>query len=66
MPAARVTAPEVGARTPATMRKNVVLPAPSGPISANISPRGTSSVTPASAVVAPKRRVRADVVITAS
>ena len=35
----RTTVPDVGASRPATRRKNVVLPAPSGPIRANISPR---------------------------
>src|SRR6185295_10593738 len=50
--------PAVGESTPASMRKVVVLPAPSGPTRPNSSPRATSNVIPATAVRAPKVRVR--------
>ena len=41
--------PAVGSMRPQTRRMNVVLPAPSGPMSAVISPARAASVTPASA-----------------
>ena len=40
------------------MRSVVVLPAPSGPIRPNISPRRTSKLTSEAARTLPKRRVR--------
>src|SRR3982750_1172975 len=50
--------PEVGRRTPASMRRVVVLPAPSGPTRPNSSPRPTSKLTPATATRSPNLRVR--------
>src|SRR6478609_4855526 len=50
--------PEVGRSTPASMRRVVVLPAPSGPTRPNSSPRPTSKLTPATAVRSPNARVR--------
>ena len=41
------------------MRRVVVLPAPSGPMRPNISPRRTSKLTSEAARTEPKRRVRA-------
>lgn len=55
--------PEVGASTPAAMRKNVVFPAPSGPMSPKSSPASTRSDTSLSAALVPKRRVRLAAVI---
>ena len=49
---------KVGDEGPATMRKNVVLPAPSGPIRPNSSPDSMRRSMSSSAVFAPKRRVR--------
>src|SRR3954451_5243161 len=49
--------PEVGRSTPASMRRVVVLPAPSGPTRPNSSPRPTSKLTPATAVRSPNLRV---------
>src|SRR5436305_14755069 len=57
MPSIRAS-PEVGRRTPASMRRVVVLPAPSGPTRPNSSPRPTSKLTPATAVRSPNLRVR--------
>src|SRR5213593_2510452 len=45
----RITAPASGRRWPVTRLKNVVLPAPFGPMIAAIWPRATPSVTPATA-----------------
>src|SRR5262245_28167248 len=45
----RITAPASGRRWPVTRLKNVVLPAPLGPMIAAIWPRATPSVTPATA-----------------
>src|SRR4051795_13715389 len=53
--------PEVGRRTPASMRRVVVLPAPSGPTRPNSSPRPTSKLNPATAVSSPNLRVRPSV-----
>jgi len=53
--------PEVGRSTPVTQLKNVLLPAPFGPITARISPRRTSRLTLLSAVNPPKRMVSASV-----
>src|SRR3954452_8284262 len=50
--------PAVGRRTPASMRRVVVLPAQSGPTRPNSSPRPTSKLTPATAVWSPNLRVR--------
>src|SRR3954453_820526 len=50
--------PAVGRRTPASMRRVVVLPAPSGPTRPNSSPLPTSKLTPATAVRSPNLRVR--------
>src|SRR5436309_5999088 len=50
--------PAVGRRTPASMRRVVVLPAPSGPTRPNSSPRPTSKLTPATAVRSPNLRLR--------
>src|SRR3954452_16739245 len=50
--------PAVGRRTPASMRRVVVLPAPSGPTMPNSSPLPTSKLTPATAVRSPNLRVR--------
>src|SRR5690242_12478852 len=44
--------------SPAMMRSSVVLPEPEGPSSARSSPGRTSSVTPSSAIVFPKRLLR--------
>src|SRR5688572_33134027 len=49
--------PEVGRSTPVTQLKNVLLPAPFGPITARISPRLISKLTLLSAVKPPKRMV---------
>src|SRR2546428_259202 len=45
----RTTVPASGRRSPVTRLKNVVLPAPFGPMIAAIWPRATPSVTPATA-----------------
>src|SRR3954471_17279275 len=44
--------------TPASMRRVVVLPAPSGPTIPKSVPAGTSKLRLSTAVTAPKRRVR--------
>src|SRR5262245_27726886 len=49
--------PPVGRSTPVTQLKNVLLPAPLGPIRARISPGMTDRVTPLSAVSPPDRTV---------
>src|SRR5581483_11835668 len=51
------TCPDVGRSTPVRQLKNVLLPAPLGPMIARISPRGTSMLTLLSAVSPPKRTV---------
>src|SRR5499426_3015232 len=53
----RSTRPEVGRSTPVRQLKKVLLPAPLGPMTARISPRATSKLTPLSAVSPPKRTV---------
>ena len=53
--------PEVGRSTPVRQLKNVLLPAPFGPMMARISPRCTSKLTLLSAVSPPKRTVRPSV-----
>ena len=53
--------PEVGRNTPVRQLKNVLLPAPLGPITARISPRCTAKLTWFSAVSPPKRIVSASV-----
>ena len=53
--------PEVGRSTPVRQLKNVLLPAPLGPMTARISPRCTSKLTLLSAVRPPKRMVRPSV-----
>ena len=54
---ARRIAPEVGRRTPVRQLKNVLLPAPFGPMMARTSPLGTAKSTLFSAVSPPKRTV---------
>src|SRR5262245_40339876 len=49
--------PLVGRRTPVKQLKNVLLPAPLGPMMARISPRGTAKLTLFNAVSPPKRTV---------
>src|SRR5262245_19652788 len=49
--------PPVGRRTPVRQLKNVLLPAPLGPMMARISPRGTAKSTLFNAVSPPKRTV---------
>src|SRR5262245_60535177 len=49
--------PEVGRSTPVRQLKNVLLPAPFGPMIARISPRRISKLTLSSAVSPPKRTV---------
>src|SRR5262249_60561457 len=49
--------PLVGRRTPVRQLKNVLLPAPLGPMIARISPRGTAKLTLLSAVSPPNRTV---------
>src|SRR5262245_44840637 len=53
--------PLVGRRTPVRQLKNVLLPAPLGPMIARISPRGTAKLTLFSAVRPPKRTVNPSV-----
>src|SRR5262245_50242214 len=53
--------PLVGRSTPVRQLKNVLLPAPFGPMMARISPGRTSKLTALSAVKPPKRTVRASV-----
>src|SRR5258707_209022 len=53
--------PEVGRITPVRQLKNVLLPAPFGPMMARISPRSTAKSTPLRAVKPPKRTVSASV-----
>src|SRR5215470_9535652 len=53
--------PLVGRSTPVTQLKNVLLPAPLGPMMARTSPRGTDTLTPLTAVRPPKRMVSASV-----
>ena len=53
--------PEVGRSTPVRQLKNVLLPAPFGPMMARISPRWISKLTLLSAVRPPKRIVRPSV-----
>jgi hypothetical protein len=48
-----VTCPAVGRVSPASSRSSVVLPAPFGPISAQIRPSGTLTVQPLRAVTLP-------------
>src|SRR6185436_797182 len=55
------TRPEVGRSTPVTQLKNVLLPAPLGPMIARTCPRGTEMLTLLTAVRPPKRMVRASV-----
>src|SRR5438045_303509 len=50
--------PEDGRNTPVRQLKNVLLPAPFGPITARTSPRSTAKLTRLSAVRPPKRTVR--------
>ena len=57
--------PEVGRSTPVRQLKNVLLPAPFGPMMARISPRWTSKLTLLSAVSPPKRMVSPSVRSTA-
>src|SRR5436190_2830026 len=52
------TRPPVGTSTPVRQLKNVDLPAPLGPMTARISPRGTAIDTLLSAARPPKRIVR--------
>jgi hypothetical protein len=47
------TSPWFGASSPSTTRRVVVLPAPSGPISPNISPRSTEKLTRSAATTLP-------------
>ena len=54
----KMTRPAVGRSTPVRQLKNVLLPAPLGPMMARISPRWTSKLTLLSAVRPPKRMVR--------
>src|SRR5262249_2713330 len=53
--------PEVGRSTPVTQLKNVLLPAPLGPMIARTCPRGTEMLTALTAVSPPKRIVRPSV-----
>src|SRR5258708_783420 len=53
--------PAVGRITPVTQLKNVLLPAPLGPITARISSRRRSKLIALSAVRPPKRMVRPSV-----
>src|SRR5258708_36765717 len=53
--------PDVGCKTPVRQLKNVLLPAPFGPITARISSRATAKLTPLSAVNPPKRIVKSSV-----
>src|SRR4051794_38609129 len=53
--------PEEGRTTPVRQLKNVLLPAPFGPITARISPRGNAKLTLSRAVRPPKRIVRSSV-----
>src|SRR5262245_7770276 len=55
--------PDVAFNNPVTIRKNVVLPAPSGPMSANISPLSMVNDTLFRATVRSNVRVRPVVVI---
>ena len=57
----RMMRPAVGRMTPVRQLKNVLLPAPFGPMIARISPRATSKSTPLSAARPPKRTVRPSV-----
>src|SRR5215470_17048897 len=54
---ARKIAPDVGRRTPVRQLKNVLLPAPLGPMMARTSPSLTEKSTPLSAVSPPNRIV---------
>src|SRR5947209_20501558 len=53
--------PEEGRNTPVRQLKNVLLPAPFGPIIARTSPGSTAKLTRLSAVRPPKRTVRSSV-----
>src|SRR5436305_171809 len=53
--------PEEGRNTPVRQLKNVLLPAPFGPIIARTSPCSTAKLTRLSAVRPPKRTVRSSV-----
>ena len=53
---AKVIVPPSGTKTPAIMLKSVVLPAPFGPMTPQISPAATSNVT-ASTAVRPRNRL---------
>src|ERR1700730_2162483 len=53
--------PALGRRTPVRQLKNVLLPAPFGPMTARISPRRTAKSMPRSASRPPKRMVRPSV-----
>src|ERR1700738_3101700 len=53
--------PEDGRNTPVRQLKNVLLPAPLGPMTARISSRASSKFTWLSAVNPPKRTVRSSV-----
>src|SRR5688572_23698792 len=57
----KITRPAVGRITPVRQLKNVLLPAPFGPMMALISPRATSKLTLLSAASPPKRTVRPSV-----
>src|SRR3982751_1854404 len=52
------TVPDVGARSPASMRSSVVLPAPFGPKSARHSPASSRRSTPSTTRWPPNSRVR--------
>jgi hypothetical protein len=52
----RPITPSSGVRSPAMMRKSVVLPVPLGPISAVLVPAGTLKVTPFSNWVPSERK----------
>src|SRR5580765_3641927 len=60
------TVPSSGASSPQMVRIVVVLPAPSGPMTPNISPASTLNETPSSAFVGPKLLRRPSMEITAS
>src|ERR1700736_897618 len=53
--------PDEGRSTPVRQLKNVLLPAPFGPITARISPRGSSKLMALSGATPPKRMPRSSV-----
>src|SRR5438067_13066304 len=53
---ATMAEPPVGRNTVLRMRRQVVLPAPLGPINPKISPGWTSKLTPSNAATHPRRR----------